>query len=565
MLEGQNELYKHILTFNKAIYVEAPAGCGKTYACVRSANLIAETKLIKDFQKILILTFSKNARAQILNELTKYDKSSNIFKHIEIANYHSFYKKYLDKYRDVIGFKKEFTIVDDEEYKGIFKVENITFGEFYKIDGKYYSSSSNLEITNERIINSYEKVYELSKETGIITFNMFGVLINQLFDKSEQLAELICHDYPYIFLDEYQDTDELQERFISKLFQYSKFVFFADPIQMIYGFKGASDKRLSKLRDFFPNIIEIQFTENFRYKCQQDIIDILNDIRLGRNINYSNLVSGGIFQIPVRLHNKNELFSKYGKNILPSCIVFSILKKKYVELALKNNKSICILVNTNELVNKICQKFEEKRITCHEISDSQYMLKLNIIVKKYFNSSSIDEMILFALQIYALCKYNKKIDEISYKNLNKINLNNFRRKKTDEFVNLKNFVNNYDLTNLTIENKKDLLSNFVKLIKRENKNFAACHFIETISKLKEISDKNIDNIYTQKQYESSYSKIKSGLYIANYYQCKGREFDEVIIIVDPGIEDIKKNRNILYVIHSRMKEKLYIGKYDFVG
>ena len=80
-----------------------------------------------------------------------------------------------------------------------------------------------------------------------------------------------------------------------------------------------------------------------------------------------------------------------------------------------------------------------------------------------------------------------------------------------------------------------------------------------------ISEKNIDNIYTQKQYISSYTNIKPGLYVANYYQCKGREFDEVIVILDPQIEDLEKNRNILYVTHSRMKEKLFIGKYKFIG
>ena len=89
--------------------------------------------------------------------------------------------------------------------------------------------------------------------------------------------------------------------------------------------------------------------------------------------------------------------------------------------------------------------------------------------------------------------------------------------------------------------------------------------MSTVASLNNATDKIVDNIFTQKQYCSSYSKLNSGLYIANYHQCKGREFDEVIVVLEPSMENLIKHRNLLYVTHSRMKEKLFIAKYKFVG
>ena len=568
MLIGQEQLYHQILDFENAIYVEAPAGCGKTHACVKGVKILSDNNKLKAFQKVLILTFSKNARAQILNELSKYDKSELLYKHIEVANYHSFYKRYLDKYRDLIGFNKEFTIVDDEEYKDIFNIpikSEIEFGDYYRLNGKYYKAKNNIETTNSNIIYKYNKYYNLSKKSGVITFNMFGILINELFDKSPKLIELISHDFPYIFLDEYQDTDNLQEYFLVRLFKYSKCIFFADPIQMIYSFKGATEERLQNLKIFFPNIIEIKFEENFRYKSKKDIVSILENIRIGKNLNYDNLINGKVFNVKIKLNNKSELQTKYGKNISPSNIFYSILSTQIVSQALKNKKCICILVRTNELVSKICRFFDEKGFKCNEIADSKYMLKLNIIIKKYFSSKTVDEIIKYSLYIYSLCKNNKKIDDISFEKLSEINTKQFYRKKKEEFLNIKGVICKYKLETLTLVERQKMIVEIINLIPKNCRNYSATHFVENVMVMNCVTDKNIDNIYTQKQYVSSYTDIKPGLYIANYHQCKGREFDEVIVVLDPEFENLQENRNILYVIHSRMKEKLFVGKYNFVG
>jgi|GEM_PF-6143597 putative helicase len=562
MLIGQQNLSNKIIDFKDAIYVEAPAGCGKTFSCINSIKVLIDNGKLKKYQKVLILTFSKNARAQLISELNKNKEFLELNKKILITNYHSFYKIYIDKYRDVLGIKKDITIVDDVEYKEIYSLkenDKIEFGELYKIGSKYFESSNNKEVFDTRRIKLYEEQYNRCLGTGIVTFDMFGIFINMLMEKSTKLADLISHDFPYLFLDEYQDTDELQELFLSRLYFKSKFVFFADPIQMIYDFKGASQKRLTNLKKNFLNLVEIKFIENYRYKDKKDIIKILDDIRIGNHPDYSFLTSGYTFEISVRADNP---YGKIAKNIIPSATFYSILNQKRIRDRIRS-KSICILVRKNELVDKLCELFEEYGIICNEISDSKYMLRLNIYMKKIFaNQCSNDNFIRYALQIYCLCKRNHKIEDEKMDKLKDITEKSFFRKRKPEFVLVKNIFQKY--ANY-FENKREIIKELITLIDITKKNYAAFRFVESVINSNLISEKIIDNIYIQRQYYSSYSTISPGLYISNYHQSKGREFDDVIVIIDDSMNNYQKNRNLLYVTHSRMKEKLYVATYKYVG
>ena len=116
-LEGKQADFINAVKANKEyIVVEAPAGTGKTFSCIQAVKALCDSGRLAPYQKVLILTFSRNARAQLLKELSKFALDDEIYKHIDINNYHSFFKKYLDTYRDAIGIQKRLCIVDDEEF-----------------------------------------------------------------------------------------------------------------------------------------------------------------------------------------------------------------------------------------------------------------------------------------------------------------------------------------------------------------------------------------------------------------------------------------------------------------
>ena len=112
----QAEFIKLITSGTKYVLVEAPAGTGKTYSCIQATKVLCDNAYLMPFQKVLILTFSRNARAQLLKELSNYTAHDEIYKHIEVNNYHSFFKKYLDAYRDTIGIVQPLSVVDDDDF-----------------------------------------------------------------------------------------------------------------------------------------------------------------------------------------------------------------------------------------------------------------------------------------------------------------------------------------------------------------------------------------------------------------------------------------------------------------
>ena len=114
--EKQKEFIGHIKNDEPYVLVEAPAGTGKTFCCIQAAKTLCEFNMLLPYQKVLILTFSRNARAQLLKELSKLPHESSVYKQIDINNYHSFFKKYLDAYRDVLGINSPLKIVDDDDF-----------------------------------------------------------------------------------------------------------------------------------------------------------------------------------------------------------------------------------------------------------------------------------------------------------------------------------------------------------------------------------------------------------------------------------------------------------------
>ena len=96
-----SEQYKIVNNiYNQRIMiVQAPPGTGKTFTAVNAANKFIENQIIsknKMIKKVLILTFSKNARAQIIKQRRNLkDDKYNFDKYIEITNYHSFIKSIL--------------------------------------------------------------------------------------------------------------------------------------------------------------------------------------------------------------------------------------------------------------------------------------------------------------------------------------------------------------------------------------------------------------------------------------------------------------------------------------
>ncbi len=84
---------------------------------------------------------------------------------------------------------------------------------------------------------------ELFDTQGLIAFDLFPVLLTELFRAAPMLARAYARAYPLIIVDEFQDTNAEEWQMISQLGQHSRLIALGDPKQRIYDFKGAHPRR----------------------------------------------------------------------------------------------------------------------------------------------------------------------------------------------------------------------------------------------------------------------------------------------------------------------------------
>ena len=564
-----NEKQKTLLDMvekEKYILVKAPAGTGKTFCSIQCAKRYIEKnkEFNKNFQKVLVITFSKNARAQLVKELKNEE---SIIPYVEITNYHSFIKKYIEIYKNLIGIKKEISIVEGErinkyinqaglEEKDLKEVPNIinnfSIEENKKINGncKY----NNIKKAKELI----DRIIEYTNETGEICFEEFGYLFNRILLKCKGLSSYISQHYPMVILDEYQDTDYYQNEFLNKILIKSNGIFFADDLQMIYEFRGAKKERLKKKKKTYPSIKTIMFDEIFRYRDKKDIIELLYKIRHGEQYNYDKLVNGKCINVNVKANEtwRNSKSKKAQLTVISQYVYWNI--SKIISEELKKGKSIAILCREKSEVKKIKDIFIKNSYHVKQNKDSNELLKIASSLKEIILPEKIDDN--KGNYIYlALMATNK--DEIDGKeNIKDIKIDRVRSGLLLEIKNIMiDFKEQRDLNS-----KLDCIESIISILKENDYeiNYSILFFIKRCLKNESITNEKIDKIMLSRQYINSYSNISKGLYIMTMHQSKGKEFDNVFII---DTDNIKKETNLSYVAHSRMKEKIYPIKLIYEG
>jgi len=214
----QNDIIRYFISQQEGkriISVEAPPGTGKTYTAVATCINYINFKLEQNSRynkKALILTFSKNARAQIekqLDELTHADNKSK--EYIEITNFHSFFQKYVWAYSKYIGLNQDLIITSPKQRKKILDsrlssiskytadndqyrwIDSLLDGEFYPLTYK-----GNIKPSVKKIMPFKDNIIKIIKsinKEGYIGFSDMGYYMNELLDKSPELLKVIQSKY----------------------------------------------------------------------------------------------------------------------------------------------------------------------------------------------------------------------------------------------------------------------------------------------------------------------------------------------------------------------------------
>ena len=547
--------------------VVAGPGAGKTFWLVEHIkNVLQNSTKLTYTSKISCITYTTVGAEEILNRLGENSDK------IEVSTIHSFlYTNIIKPYVHLLKGEEGKILVNVKEMDGHFEniatqgkiinwqkqTNNMHFSKHKKEVKKclenldwilkndtftlkprksHYRHISDYWIKEE----SFPYYKQLYWDEGIIHHEDVLYFSYKILEDYPIILEHISAKYPYMFLDEFQDTNPIQTEIIKWVGEAGTIIgVIGDPAQSIYGFQGAS--REDFINFSLPNQKEYKIENNRR--SGEKIIDLLNHIRK----------EDGLIQKTIRQESNNPIYyiECFG-DASDTLMNFQMLRKE-----LELNNDYCVLARNNKLVKKLLNT---------DISDAWTSLN---------DADDSRERFLKAL----LTSYKLVVDgryELAVKEI-------IHSLRTDKNNILKSpFQDNQVMDSLTKRSLAvDLLEFLVKEIK-QSLNLTLYVFYESLLdfiKLKGFKIKKIikgrfktssEQVTIQELINNIILQEDKSTEIRTIHKSKGTEFESVLLYVDeiqdlkglftPEIESEKyDDTRILYVALSRAEDLLCIA------
>ena len=227
------------------------------------------------------------AMTEILNEVIDqiskpedYEiKKDYLSKCLDATSYSDFKVQFELYLKNTIGFKKTIDKVDYSKYQTSFKehetsiVENLFDEAFYLKD---IQNHKDLVDTLFELTNKVKLYFQLEKKKmEVIDFNDMEHFAYQLL-QDPMIKEEMYNKYQMILVDEFQDTNELQEKIIASFCHENNVFRVGDIKQSIYGFRQANPKIMQDwMEKEDTNNTPLLLQEN--YRSNASVIEFNND------------------------------------------------------------------------------------------------------------------------------------------------------------------------------------------------------------------------------------------------------------------------------------------------
>jgi superfamily I DNA/RNA helicase len=232
--------------------VVAPPGTGKTYLAVRLAGVIAAT--LRAEARVLLLTFSTQARTQLEHEVARQLRPE-LRGGIEVTNYHRFFWHAVHAYRRALGLPLRVDLGSRRRREAaLARVDSALVRQIGRSEGLLESLAEHafVEFRDRRTppLDTLEPLLAAVREehgAGRLVFDDLGALFWSLLEQFPAVDQAYRARYPVVIADEHQDASALQDA-VARHLGRDCLVIFADPMQLIHGFRGASPERLDRHR-----------------------------------------------------------------------------------------------------------------------------------------------------------------------------------------------------------------------------------------------------------------------------------------------------------------------------
>jgi DNA helicase-2/ATP-dependent DNA helicase PcrA len=291
-LSEQQELIINATEDN--ILVVACPGSGKTHTLIsRYVKMILNNQITPE--ETLLITFTKKAGLEMLNRL------SRVLPHkipYHVGSLHGLGYKVLQEYNDI-----NYTVLDEKDVKVYLRDlinENPTLQQLddeelglikskiqliidqasttYPFDLKAILKKNNLDKYFKEFNYVYKLYQQKKKKENIVDFNDLMIQFSKFLD--EPKSDIFKSKIKYVFFDEYQDVNPVQNYILLKLSDKSKIMVVGDDAQAIYAFRGSSVKYILNFNQTFndPNKTNSMYLLAENYRSTPSIVDFCQDI-----------------------------------------------------------------------------------------------------------------------------------------------------------------------------------------------------------------------------------------------------------------------------------------------
>ena len=268
--------------------VIAGAGSGKTRTLTaKIAHLISNGF---DPERILAITFTNKAADEMKYRLVRMT-GMPLIRFPWVRTFHSACFRILKKHCIILGFEKPLQVYSTYQQQKIIKgilVENLNFDKKHvpgvsahisnaKNSGnpmKYFDQ--NPTYTNILLIDVYNLYERELKQKNAVDFDNILLLTRDLLRDHEEIRKYYQEYFQFVLVDEYQDTNDLQEDLTALLVQNGNLFCVGDDWQAIYSFRGSNVNHFLSFRKKYKGSRIFRLEQN--YRSREEIVKIANEL-----------------------------------------------------------------------------------------------------------------------------------------------------------------------------------------------------------------------------------------------------------------------------------------------
>ena len=520
----------------------AGAGTGKTTTMLERISHLVDTGV--NPSSILVLTFTNAAAFEMRDRYQRKHVSGLI---PDFRTFHAFCYYVLSSspmIRSYLGYTETPTIADDIDKKRILREA-----------GTMTNIKSSLESLAKKENKSIKEQYEyemlkktadkLMKKKNSITFDHLCESICELFAVNSDLVRFYKDKYKYIFVDEFQDTDPVQFKFV-KSFENAKLFVVGDALQSIYAFRGA-DSSIIKRLSTDPEWTTIKLFQN--YRSPKTICDFANKHSKHAEKSFRVTIESGkkekgepVVQIPIYEY---MTYGQVDSKALEYCIKDVMIRKGSTAVLCRTNREVKAVqkaFDENNIKYRASKKTMDVQNILRSVGDNQHLIDW---LSSYLNSDRYADYI-------RVCTLHSEAD---------------RPYGIIEFLT--------DFGNSTaIAERWEVVKTIRRICKQKDVSVTnrckdileilGCSYIKL--EAEKCTDIKESLEYILEAYQGAEELPGTDIYVGTIHSVKGLEFDNVYVLgVDESSFSLEgeENLNLYYVAITRAKKHLVVFVKDW--